>query len=287
MAILDAERLLNRLSFLDPLSDLCQKQIGEWLKRGGDGAQIAKDALNGVWLGHPLHPALTDVPIGAWAASALLDLSRQRRAADLVLAAGCASGAAAAVAGIADWQDSYGQERRTGAAHGLLNLGALGLLSAALWLRLSGRRRAALPLRLLGLGAGATAGYLGGDLVFRLGTQVNRNAFTESPSEWVSAGPAERVEEGAMIPAHAGEATVLLARVEGSICAVSAICSHAGGPLAEGELSDGVVTCPWHGSRFDLRTGEVLQGPATAPLPSYRSQVNQGGEVEVRAGWAP
>ncbi len=284
MAILNADRWLDRLGFLDPLAEAYQKRMAAWLTRGGAGARAAKDVLNGTWLGHPLHPALTDLPLGAWSGSMLLDLVGEEVAADLLLGLGCVAGTAAAAAGLADWQDSYGQERRVGAAHGLLNLAALGAMASALVLRRAGRRGWARPLALGGYGLAAASGYLGGHLVFRLGTQVNRNAFVEGPSEWQVAGDEELVVEGALVASQVGATRILLTRVDGRLCALSNVCSHAGGPLAEGDLAQGVVRCPWHGSRFDVRTGAVVEGPATAPLPTYATRVNATGEVEVRAG---
>ena len=74
---------------------------------------------------------------------------------------------------------------------------------------------------------------------------------------------------------------VLLKRGE-QILALSGTCSHWGGPLAEGELVDGVcVECPWHGSQFDLRDGSVRRGPATAPAPVFETRLREG-RVEVR-----
>jgi nitrite reductase/ring-hydroxylating ferredoxin subunit len=62
---------------------------------------------------------------------------------------------------------------------------------------------------------------------------------------------------------------------------MEATCSHAGGPLEEGAAKDGVVTCPWHGSKFRLSDGACLLGPATFPQLRLEARV-QKGEVEVR-----
>lgn len=284
MMELEIGEWVGKLSFLDPLAETVQRQLGEWLRQGGPGARRLKDALNGTWLGHPLHPLLTDLPIGAWTGSTLLDLvGADQNAADILLGAGCALAAAAAAAGVADWEDSYGAERRIGAAHGLVNLAALGAMTSALLLRRAGLRRRARPFALGGYGLAGVAGYLGGDLVFRLGTQVNRNAFVEPPSGWQDAGPAAEVPDSGAVVRQLGEARVMLTRLDGEIVAVASVCPHAGGPLAEGPCAAGVVECPWHGSRFDLRTGRVLGGPATMKLPIYEVRTTSEGQVEVKS----
>lgn len=287
MAAPDLDLVLDRIGFLDPLADALQKRFGRALADGGPPAARAKDLLNGRWLGHPLHPLLTDVPIGAWTASTLLDLAGGSQAAlapasDWLVGLGCASGALAALAGMADWHDSYGAERRLGLAHALLNSSALGLFSTALGLRLGGQRRAARPLAVAGFLLAAAGAYLGGDLVFRLGTQVNRNAWVEGPADWQDAAAATEVTPGRLLKCEVAGISVVLTRLRGEICAVGSICSHAGGPLEEGAVEDGSVTCPWHGSRFDLGSGAVLLGPACAALPRYEVRVTERGRVELR-----
>lgn len=283
----DVDGILDGIGFLDPLADSVQRRVGRALAAGGPGAARAKDLLNGRWLGHPLHPLLTDVPIGAWTASTMLDLAAGSQdglalASDLLVGLGCTSGALAALAGLADWQDSYGKERRVGLAHALLNSSALGLFSGALGMRLRGRRRAARPLALAGFLLAAAGAYLGGDLVFRLGTQVNRNAWLEGPPDWRDAAAAEDVQPGRLLRCDLEGAPVILTRLRGEICAVGGICPHAGGPLEESAVADGAVTCPWHGSRFDLGTGAVRHGPACTPLPRYQVRISPQGRVELR-----
>jgi len=65
-----------------------------------------------------------------------------------------------------------------------------------------------------------------------------------------------------------GDAAVF--NVAGSFCATQAKCTHRGGPLNEGALGGSTVTCPWHGSQFNVCTGAVLRGPATEPVKTYR-----------------
>ena len=76
---------------------------------------------------------------------------------------------------------------------------------------------------------------------------------------------------------------LLLTRSQsGELCALANTCSHLGGPLAEGERDGDVVTCPWHGSRFDLCSGRVVEGPAVFAQPRYEVRTN-GGKIELRA----
>ena len=247
LAIVDS--VLDQLTFLEPMADTLQRVIGQYIQQGGEQAQQAKDVLNGVWFEHPLHPAMTDIPIGAWTCSTFLDLAsvtdeRLAPAADLLVGVGCVGAIGAALTGLADWQDTYGHERRNGLAHALLNTGALGLFATSLSLRKSGARPLGVMASMAGYGLALAASFLGGDLVFRMGTQVNRNAFIEAPEDWTVAAHESDLEDGKLVRGRAGDAPVLLVRQNGRIYAMSAVCSHAGGPLDEGTLEDRSVICP-------------------------------------------
>jgi nitrite reductase/ring-hydroxylating ferredoxin subunit len=80
---------------------------------------------------------------------------------------------------------------------------------------------------------------------------------------------------------------VVVSRSEasGEVCAIAATCSHLGGPLHEGKRDGDTVVCPWHGSRFDLCTGEVQGGPAVYPQPRYETRIHSG-KVEIRIAQA-
>jgi nitrite reductase/ring-hydroxylating ferredoxin subunit len=239
------------------------------------------DFLHGRWFGHPLHPVLTDAPIGMWTGSLLLDLVGAHKSAGVLSAAGSASGTAAAVTGLADWTDAVGRDRRLGILHGLLNVGGLSLQLLSLSARLRRRKGSAMMLSAAGLAVSSAAAYLGGELVFGRGYLVNHDAWVSGPQHWTPVGAAEEVPQGQMKPAEVAGRTILLYRQKGAIHAVEATCSHLGGPLQEGEVSDGVVTCPWHGSQFRLTDGAVCRGPATFPVPRLETRV-RAGQVEVR-----
>ena len=242
----------------------------------------AKSLLSGTWLEHPLHPLLTDLPIGCWSGAVILDLFGGSGAADAVdplVGLGALAAVPAAVSGLSDWADSYGPERRVGVVHAVANVTGLGLFAVSL---MAGHRSAR-RLRLLGLVAVSAGGYLGGHLSFGRGVGVDHQAFLEKPSEWVDALEADGLEEATPTLAEAGGARVMLYRRGTQIYAISDVCPHAAGPLHEGSVDDELcVTCPWHGSRFRLSNGRAVHGPASAPAAVYQARVEDG-KVQVRA----
>jgi nitrite reductase/ring-hydroxylating ferredoxin subunit/uncharacterized membrane protein len=271
--------LVERMSWVETVSE----KVAGWLQpvwRTELGAR-AKDFLHGRWLGHPLHPVLTDLPIGFWTSSVALDVMGASRSAGILSAAGSASAVATAASGLADWQDAYGRERRLGTIHGLLNLTGLAFHLASLGARISFQRRRARRLGIIGLGVNMAAAYFGGELIYARGVMVNRDAWTEGPTDWTPVLRDDDLREGQTRKVEAAGRPVLLYREAGLVMAMECTCPHAGGPLDEGEVSDGVVTCPWHGSRFRLRDGAVLRGPSTYPVPRLQARVRNG-QVEVR-----
>jgi nitrite reductase/ring-hydroxylating ferredoxin subunit/uncharacterized membrane protein len=244
-----------------------------------------RNALSGTDLGHPLHPMLTDLPIGAWTMSALLDLvggRGSRRAADMLVAAGLVCALPTVATGLNDWSDTYGPETRLGLAHAGANGCAFLLYATSSISRLRGRRDRARLVGLAGLAVLTVGGYLGGHLSYALGVNVNRTAYEHRPSEWTPVIDEAAVAEGSPVLVTAGDVPVLLYREADRIYALSDTCSHMGGPLHEGSIADGRVTCPWHGSAFRLTDGRVHRGPASNPQPTFRTRVVDG-RVEVRA----
>jgi nitrite reductase/ring-hydroxylating ferredoxin subunit/uncharacterized membrane protein len=249
------------------------------------GRQPVKDALSGTWLGHPLHPVLTDLPIGFWTSAFTLDLfggRRSRRAATQLVAWGVVSAVPTALTGAADWGDTTGPARRVGLVHATANSAALACYAASWWSRVRGRHARGVALGLAGATAATVGGYLGGHLIANLGIGTDRSAASRPPAEWTRVASADQVTE-APRRALAGEAPVVLLRHHGVPRALDARCPHRGGPMDEGEVRDGCITCPWHGSVFRVDDGELVQGPATVELPAYECRV-LGDAVEVRAG---
>jgi nitrite reductase/ring-hydroxylating ferredoxin subunit/uncharacterized membrane protein len=271
---------------LDHLSDTLQQWVRELVKAQDPIAGQVKDFLHGTWLGHPLHPVLTDVPIGAWASTAVLDMVGQENAADATLAIGLLAALPTALSGAADWSETGSQQRRTGLVHGLLNVVAVSCFSGSLVARRGDRRGLGLLLSAAGLAIASVSAWLGGDLVYRLGTAVSRDAWLPAVTDFHPLMPLDQLPEGKLTGAEVqveGESQrVVLLRRGGDVLAVSATCTHEGGPLDEGELTgEDCVVCPWHGSQFDLRSGGVRHGPASAPVPAFDVRI-QAGTIEVR-----
>lgn len=247
--------------------------------------RTVRNLLSGTYLGHPAHPLLTDLPIGAWTMSTVLDLvggKRGRPAADLLVKTGILAAVPTAASGLNDWSDTYGPETRVGLVHAAANVTALGLFCWSSSARSGGRRAFGRLLGLAGLGVLTSAGYLGGYLSFGKGVNVNRTAWEYPPTDWTP------VMAEADLPAetpHKVEADgmgVLLYRSGDSVLALASTCSHMGGPLDEGEVHDGRVTCPWHGSVFRLDDGSIERGPACVPQPHFETRITDG-QIEVRA----
>ena len=271
---------------LDGMADQLQQLLHEAVSQGGPWAQRIKNWLNGTWLGHPLHPALTDAAIGAWSTGMLLDLVGAEREADAAMTVGVVSALPTAVAGAADWADTSEQARRIGLIHGLLNSAGLVLMLGSLWARRTQRRGLGIGLSTLGLTFSTVSAWLGGELVYRMGANVSRIAFDPPVDEFQTVARAESLESGKLTGAELnvdGQSVKLVLLKRGSqISAVSGLCPHWGGPLAEGKLLEGdVVECPWHASQFRMEDGSVCQGPASAPLHVYETRINNG-NVEVR-----
>ena len=245
-----------------------------------------KDFLSGSSLGHPLHPALTDVPIGSFAAAVVLDLAgggRLEDAVEALLGLGIVATLPTAAAGLSDWSDTYGAEQRIGLVHAVANVTSLSLFAGSLIARRSGRRGLGRALSLLGMTTLTAGGYLGGHLSYARGVGVNNAFFEHEPEEWTPVLDWSDLPAGTPTKVEAGGATILLYRSGERILAIGGRCSHAGGPLPEGKIDDGAlcVECPWHGSVFRLEDGGVVHGPASVPQAAYAVRVNDG-RIEVR-----
>jgi nitrite reductase/ring-hydroxylating ferredoxin subunit/uncharacterized membrane protein len=271
----------RQAGWTEPLADRVQPVLERLLNE----RRPVKSILNGTWFGHPVHPLLTDVPTGAMTVAVLLDAAGQDAGADIAVAAGIAGMAASAVTGAADAVDAYGRPRSLATVHATLMVGSLSAYALSLLLRLGPRagRPLARLLALAGYGTLTAGAYVGGDLVFRAGHQVDRHAFESSTSKWRPLDVAE-VPPGKLVRAKAGpDAIVLYRAAEGDpLIALSAVCAHEGGPLDKGTVADGCIECPWHRSRFEIATGRVRQGPAVYDQPRFEVREADGGGLEAR-----
>ncbi|HEV2819667.1 MAG TPA: Rieske (2Fe-2S) protein [Solirubrobacteraceae bacterium] len=256
--------------------------------RGLLGPGALKDAVSGRWLGHALHPLLTDVVIGSWTSASLLAVlggDRDGAAAQRLIAVGLAAYGPTALTGLNDWGDSEPADervRRVGLVHATTNSVAAGLYMASLAARRRGDHGRGKLLALAGgavLGAG---GYLGGHMSFVRGVGPNQTAFDEGPAVWTGAGAATDLPAGEPTRVVVDETPVLLLRQGSAVYALHDRCSHRGCSLsAQGEVSGDIITCRCHGSQFALADGALHRGPATTGQPAY--EVRQSGDqIEVR-----
>jgi nitrite reductase/ring-hydroxylating ferredoxin subunit/uncharacterized membrane protein len=260
----------------------------------GRHARRLQDLLHGVWLGHPLHPALVTVPVGAWGAALVLDgLDATGRggagtgeAARTVVQVGVAGALASAATGLTDWQHAHDEARRVGIVHGALNSTALALYTWSLADRSRGRAARARATAAAGYAITLTSAYLGGVLSYRHRLGVDHSQRSNEPRRFVAVADEAGLVEGRLVAAEVDGLPLVLVRADGDVRAVGGRCPHMGGPMGEGWLHQGELVCPWHGSRFSLDDGEPAQGPSTAPLPCYDTRVRDGRvEVRRRARW--
>ena len=277
-----------RQDWLQPAEERLQKLLHESFTSGGRGGQKIKNVLHGTWLGHPLHVILTDVPIGAWTAGLVFDfleLSSGRKefaaAADSSITIGLIGAAGAAVTGLTDWQNVDPPARRVGLVHGLLNLVGTSLFLASRVMRNRKSRSAGRRLAMLGYTVATAAAYLGGNLVYEQQIGVDHTSGQKLPEDFEAVLPESDLPEGKLKRADYNGVPILLVRRGKHIFALAETCSHLGGPLAEGKLSGNTVQCPWHGSRFALEDGRVLDGPAVHPQPCLEARTRNG-KIEVR-----
>ena len=282
---------IERQEWMAPVEDALQRAVAAAFKAGGNAGRAVKNFLHGTWLGHPLHPALTDVPLGAWTTALVFDTldagsrgwpwqTAARRRADDAILVGIVGAVGAALAGLTDWQHTNGTARRTGLAHAALNTVALGLYTGSLVVRRRGSRGAGRSLAVAGFGMVMASAWLGGRLVYRERVGVD-HAQREEPEGFLRALRESELREGQPVRAEIDGLRVVLVKRNGRVYAIGERCSHLGGPLAEGEVRDDSIVCPWHGSRFALADGRVLDGPATMPQPCFETRVRDG-FVEVR-----
>lgn len=279
---MDLGAIGDRLDQTDALDDVVrplQGVVDRLLPRGE-----VKDALHGVWLGHPLHPMLTDLPIGFWTSAFVLDLvggRSSRRAADALVGLGVLSALPTAVAGAADWSALNDSDKRSGVVHAMANLTATTLYAWSYLARRRGRRATGVALGLAGATAATVGGYLGGHLSFRRSVGPNRATAAPSTSEWTAIDVDGVIDDEHLAFAELDGAPLVVADLVGGPAALFDTCSHLGGPLHEGARDGACVRCPWHASTFRLDDGSVVHGPAVAPQPAFELR-ERDGTIEAR-----
>ena len=280
-----ASELADSIAGLEPL-DTAAEPIAAKVRELLPGGPV-KDALSGTWLGHALHPVLQLAPLGTWMSAVILDViggEDAEGAADKLIGTGLLAAVPTFVSGWSDYADTTvasERVRRIGIVHAVANgTGALLFAGSAL-ARARGSRGSGKLLALAGLGAVGAGGWLGGHLSYAEGVGVDVTVFEDYPGDWTPVISESELVDDEPHRAELDGVPVVLVRSGGSLYALADRCSHRGGPLSDGEVSDGCITCPWHGSRFRLDNGSVERGPAAYPQPALDVRVS-GGMVEVR-----
>jgi nitrite reductase/ring-hydroxylating ferredoxin subunit/uncharacterized membrane protein len=277
--------LTERIEGLDALDEPGRK-IGKQVRGALDPGTV-KDLLSGTWLGHAIHPLLTDVVIGSFLSATILDLVGGRDGEDgarKLIGVGLLAYGPTAATGVSDWADSEPASdaiRRVGLVHAWTNGTAFTLYAASLKARRKGRRGLGVLLGLGGAAALGAGGYLGAHMTYQQGVGVDQTTFDTGPEDWTAVAGAGEVAEGAPAAGVAGETPVVLVRSAGRLRAPHDRCSHRGDSLAAGEVDGDAIVCTCHGSRFSLDDGTVLRGPATADQPVFDVR-EQGATIEVR-----
>ena len=258
---------------------------------GGPG-KLLQDFLNGSWLGHSLHAVLVDVVIGGATAALFLDVLRLffgvaglEDAATWVLGLAWLAGIGAILTGLTDYKDTApnGAERDVAGLHGVINFFGNFGFGVSVIQRFGGDHDLAFWVLLVAYLVISIGSYIGGHVVFKYGYMVNHNAFNRGrrAKEFTPVVAVAEVPEGTPTKITFGTTAVMLVRRGDVVHALKETCSHAGGPLSEGELKGDTITCPWHFSTFRLADGSVVHGPAGSRQVSYRARIN-GDQVELQ-----
>lgn len=285
--------MAHLLARLVALNDRWAQPFGDfnhrWLSALFGPIRPIKDLLNGRWLGHPLHAALTDIPIGLLLGVVILDLLDQRAAADIAVVATILFMVLSAIAGLADYTDTDGTARTRATTHATLMTVALVTLLISLVLRAGDPADRLVPvvLGLIAFGLVSAGAFIGGDVVYLFGNMVSRHAFRGPGTKWVrldlgDLADLDALAEATPLKARAGINDLVLVRLGGRVFALHATCAHAGGPLDKGTVVNGCIQCPFHGARYRLEDGHVVRGPSVYDQPAYEIQAAEGGGYEVR-----
>ena len=238
---------------------------------------------------HPIHPMLIPFPFaflaGGWGfrvAAAVSGNDDLKTVSRYLVPAGLVAGLIAAVPGLVDYlgsvpPQSSAKERAT--KHALLNVTSLALFAAG-WLagRNNGRNAAPLALQSVGTATLCAGGWMGGTLAYR--NQIGVDHRYANAGKWqeerMDADKPAALEEVAhdlavnqMKLVHADGKRIAVGRTGKGYVAFQDRCTHKGGPLSDGVMMCGTVQCPWHGSQFDVHTGEVKAGPAETNIETY------------------
>lgn len=176
------EQAFERLEWIDQAAIPVQKTLDKFFNK----APFLRDALGGKWLGHTLHPAVNDIPVGAWTSTLVLDIygalrrgkkgRKLRAGADVSLAIGLVGAVSSAATGLVDYSKTEGIARRIGFVHAASNMAVAGLYGASFVARKAGLRTIGVALSTTGYGLMLGSAFLGGIMAYRLGVGVSADA---------------------------------------------------------------------------------------------------------------
>ena len=270
------ERLAEKIAGNESLDRAGEKVAGVFDKATSKLPSRARvlDALHGTWLGHPLHPVLTDIPIGSWTFAAIVDVAemasgKHSSTPGKAIAVGMVAAVPTAITGVTDWRQSYGAAWRVGVVHAALNNAALGLFGLSLALRRDNLGLARV-CSFGGLGIVAVSGYLGGYLISNLRMGVKHEAEPAGePTFFSEASVDGDLQEDTPRRVEVDGTPLMVVRHAGQLYALADVCPHLGCSLSEGTISGDAIVCNCHGSTFALEDGRVLSGPSQVPVASY------------------
>lgn len=282
------QNTLDELPQLEATGQTISKTVHQLVMKGGTPARKVADVLHGTWLGHPLHPILTDITIGAWALGALFDAVGAikgdhvaREAGDRLALVGTISAVPTIITGLIDFSTIQKPATSVATLHAVLNDINLVLYVLSVRDRRRGNHKRGLFFSFLALGLTTVAAWLGGVLVYDKKVGVDHSESRDGPENWTPVLAAADLPRHKLTRVEADGSPILLYRTDDAVQAIGAVCSHAGGPLEEGSVEGCYVQCPWHDSVFDLRDGSVYHGPATSPQPRFAVREREG-QLEVR-----
>ena len=276
-----ALRQLESAEALDPAAAAIGKAVRDTIGNG-----TLKSALSGTWLGHAVHPMLTDVVIGSFTSASVLDVlgPDSDGASQRLIGLGLLAYLPTAAAGINDWADTEVIDdgiRRVGLVHAGCNAVGASLYALSWRARRRGAGRVGAAFGLAGMAVMVAGGYLGGHLSMTKGVGPAETVFDRGPTEWTPAADASLLRDDRPQRVVVDDTPVLLLRKGEEIFAIHDRCSHRGCSLSEGSVEGDEIVCACHGSRFSLSSGALKHGPATASQPAFQVRTAEG-RVEVR-----
>lgn len=282
------EQMIEKLPLVGSVGMKVSRTVHNAVLQAGGPVRQGADVLHGVWLRHPLHPLLTDITVAGVVMGAFFDtiaeVSGSNRAAwagDRMAEVGTAAAIPTALAGLTDFSTVPKPATKPATLHAMLNIVGVGLSLVSVVERRKGHSGTGRMLSMTALGITVVSGWLGGTLVYRHKVGVDHRDQFSGPKQWQAVLDAADLPEQTPKRVEVGDAGVLLYREDGQIYAIGSVCSHAGGPLENGQFKDGCVTCPWHDSVFRLSDGGIVHGPTTQPQQSFQTR-EYDGQIEIR-----